>query len=51
MEKSIWVRADGPEDYEERKKLVSSALEEGMVHIVRGRRTSPPRLGRFEASR
>lgn len=50
MEKLIWVRADGPADYEERKKLVSSALEEGMVHILlREGDQSLQRLGRFEA--
>ncbi len=50
MEKLIWVRADGPADYEERKKLVSSALEEGMVHILlREEDQALQRLGRFEA--
>ena len=50
MEKLIWVRADGPADYEERKKLVSSALEEGMVHILlREEDQGLQRLGRFEA--
>ncbi len=50
MDKLIWIRADGPEDYEERKKLVSSALEEGMVHIILREEDQPlQRLGRFEA--
>jgi len=49
-EKIIWVRADQPEGYDERKKLVSSALEAGLVSLVlREEDQALKRLGRFEA--
>ncbi len=48
--KMIWVRADLPEGYEDRKKMVSSALEAGLVTIVlREEDQGLKRLGRFEA--
>jgi len=48
--KTIWVRADEPDDYDTRKKLASSALEAGITSIVlREEDTELPRLGRFEA--
>jgi 3-dehydroquinate synthase II len=48
--KMIWVRADLPEGYEDRKKMVSSALEAGLVNIVlREEDQALKRLGRFEA--
>lgn len=47
--KIIWVRADLPESYDERKKLVSSALEAGLVTVVlREEDQGLRRLGRFE---
>ncbi|MDW5563110.1 MAG: 3-dehydroquinate synthase II [Methanomassiliicoccus sp.] len=48
--KTIWVRADLPGEYEERKSIVSSALEAGFVNIViRDEDAALKRLGRFEA--
>lgn len=48
--KIIWVRADLPGEYEERKAIVSSALEAGFVNIViRDEDAALRRLGRFEA--
>jgi 3-dehydroquinate synthase II len=48
--KMIWVRADLPDGYDERKKLVSSALEAGLVNLVlREEDQGLRRLGRFEA--
>ena len=36
MEKELWIRADIPEDREERKELVISALESGVdIALVR----------------
>jgi 3-dehydroquinate synthase II len=48
--KIIWVRADLPGEYEERKSIVSSALEAGFVNmVVREEDAALRRLGRFEA--
>ncbi len=48
--KTIWVRADLPGDYEQRKSIVASALEAGFVNIViREEDAALRRLGRFEA--
>jgi 3-dehydroquinate synthase II len=47
--KTIWVRADLPDDYEERKSIVATALEAGLTSImVRDEDTVLRRLGRFE---
>lgn len=47
--KIIWVRADLPGDYEERKSMVSAALEAGLTNIViRDTDRTLARLGRFE---
>jgi 3-dehydroquinate synthase II len=47
--KTIWVRADLPGDYEERKSIVSSAMEAGFANIViREEDAALRRLGRFE---
>ncbi|MBI0583482.1 MAG: 3-dehydroquinate synthase II [Methanomassiliicoccus sp.] len=47
--KIIWVRADLPASYEERKQMVSAALEAGLTTIVvREGDDSLARLGRFE---
>jgi 3-dehydroquinate synthase II len=49
-EKRIWVRTDRPGEYEQRKKLASSALEAGFTTlVVREADKSLLRLGRFEA--
>jgi 3-dehydroquinate synthase II len=49
-EKAIWVRADGPADYEDRKSIVTSALEAGLQHIIIRREDEGlRRLGRFHA--
>lgn len=34
MDKEIWIRADVPDDREERKELVISALESGIDHAI-----------------
>ncbi|WP_019176510.1 3-dehydroquinate synthase II, partial [Methanomassiliicoccus luminyensis] len=48
--KIAWVRADLPESYDERKKLVSSALEAGFVYIIlRDEDVNLRRLGKFNA--
>lgn len=48
--KIVWVRADIPEDYEDRKAIVSTALETGFTKIViREEDSSLRQLGRFEA--
>lgn len=48
--KIIWVRSDHLASYDERKKVVSSALESGFVEIViRGEDRELRRLGRFDA--
>jgi 3-dehydroquinate synthase II len=48
--KIVWVRADVPANYEERKKLASSALEAGFADIlIREEDKNLPRLGRFNA--
>jgi 3-dehydroquinate synthase II len=48
--KIIWVRADLPGDYEERKSIVSSALEAGFgTVLIRDDDAALTRLGRFEA--
>jgi 3-dehydroquinate synthase II len=48
--KIIWVRSDHLPSYEERKKVVSSALEAGYVQIViREEDAELKRLGRYEA--
>jgi 3-dehydroquinate synthase II len=50
VSKTIWVRADLPDQYDDRKKLVSSALEAGLVTIIlREEDQGLRRLGRFEA--
>jgi len=46
----VWVRSDHLSSYEERKKMVSSALEAGFVEIViREQDKELKRLGRFDA--
>lgn len=48
--KIIWVRSDHLPSYEERKKVVSSALESGFVEIViREEDKELGRLGRYDA--
>ena len=48
--KTIWVRADLPGEYEERKSIVSSALEAGFSNVmIREEDAALKRLGRFEA--
>jgi 3-dehydroquinate synthase II len=48
--KIIWVRSDHLPSYDERKKVVSSALEAGYVQIViRDEDVELKRLGRFDA--
>jgi len=50
MSKLIWVRADRPEGYEDRKGMVSAALEAGITDImVREEDDALRRLGRFNA--
>jgi len=50
MTKLIWVRADLPADYEDRKRVVSSALEAGLTNIIlREEDEALQRLGRFNA--
>jgi 3-dehydroquinate synthase II len=49
-EKAVWVRADRPDSYDDRKSIVTSALEAGLQHIViREEDDQLPRLGRFHA--
>jgi 3-dehydroquinate synthase II len=48
--KIIWVRSDLPERYEERKRIVASALETGFVDIlIREEDQELRRLGRYDA--
>jgi 3-dehydroquinate synthase II len=48
--KIIWVRSDHLPSYEERKKMVSSALESGYVQImIREEDVDLKRLGRYDA--
>jgi 3-dehydroquinate synthase II len=48
--KIIWVRSDHLPSYEERKKMVSSALESGYVQImIREEDVELKRLGRYDA--
>ncbi len=50
MPKAVWVRSDHLSSYEERKKVVSSALESGYVEIVvREEDKELKRIGRFDA--
>ena len=50
MEKLIWVRADLADTYEERKNIVTAALEAGLTDIViREEDEQLRRLGRFNA--
>jgi 3-dehydroquinate synthase II len=50
IKKLIWVRADHLPTYDERKKVVSTALEAGYVDIViRDEDRDLKRLGRFDA--
>lgn len=49
MSKLMWVRADQPPSYEERKSIVSSALEAGLTQIIlREEDDGLRRLGRFD---
>lgn len=49
-EKIIWVRADIPKEYNERKNIVASALEAGFTKIViRKEDVQLRQLGRFDA--
>lgn len=48
--KIVWIRSDLPEDYDERKSIVSSALEAGFTDIViREGDEQLKHLGRFNA--
>jgi 3-dehydroquinate synthase II len=48
--KTVWVRSDHLDSYEERKKIVSTALESGYSTImIRAEDKELKRLGRFEA--
>jgi 3-dehydroquinate synthase II len=48
--KAIWVRADGPDSYDDRKTMVTAALEAGLQDIVlRQGDEALRRLGRFHA--
>ena len=48
--KTIWVRSDHLPTYDERKKIVSTALESGYSTImIRAEDKELKRLGRFEA--
>lgn len=50
MEKHIWVRADLPGSYEERKSIVTASLEVGLTDIIIREEDEPlRRLGRFNA--
>lgn len=50
MEKFIWVRADLQDSYEERKNIVTAALEAGLTDIIiRDEDVPLRRLGRFNA--
>jgi len=50
MPRVVWVRSDHLPTYEERKKMVSSALESGYVEIVvREEDKELKRIGRFDA--
>jgi 3-dehydroquinate synthase II len=50
MPRVVWVRSDHLPSYEERKKVVSSALESGYVEIVvRDEDKELRRIGRFDA--
>ena len=50
MPRAVWVRSDHLPSYEERKKVVSSALESGYVDIVvREEDKELKRIGRFDA--
>mgnify|MGYP000926072364 CR=1 FL=1 len=50
VEKSIWVRADLPDSYEDRKDIVTAALEAGLTDIIiRQSDELLHRLGRFNA--
>jgi 3-dehydroquinate synthase II len=50
MPRAVWVRSDHLTTYNERKKLVSSALESGYVEIViREEDKELKRIGRFDA--
>ncbi|MFP4170207.1 MAG: 3-dehydroquinate synthase II [Methanomassiliicoccales archaeon] len=49
MSITVWVRADLPSEYGERKRMVSSALESGLVNImIREEDQDLRRLGRFD---
>ena len=49
-EKLLWVRADIPESYDQRKKIISSALEDGYTTmLIREEDKGLRRLGRYDA--